>query len=166
MSDKNVDCINYLMLTNPTLNPFGWSQHAINPIMQPNVLDNPLLTNGLLVKQPKEDNFVKQDANVSKDANKKTDINFKGASENVGACYPQEGASVKKRNASILSLMGFGTVVSSLGAYKFSEIGKKHPSILTACMVVGTIGGLLGLLEMSKANKDLSKTNDILNTKV
>ena len=62
--------------------------------------------------------------------------------------------------------MGFGTVVSSLGAYKFSEIGKKHPSILTACMVVGTIGGLLGLLEMSKANKDLSKTNDILNTKV
>ncbi len=163
MSDKNVDYVNQLMLTNPALNPLGYGQHLINPTMQPNALDSPILTNGLLIKQNKDDTFEKQDAKAN-ETTKKADVNFKGANGNVGAYYP-DSLKAKKKNASILSLIGFGTVISSLGAYKFSELGKKYPTILLASMAIGTIGGLLGVIEMSKASKELNAT-EMLNTKV
>lgn len=163
MSDKNVDFMNYLMLTNPALNPLGYGQHTINPAMQPNALDNPLLTNELLIKKPKEDVFEKKEAQAD-ETSKKADVNFKGRSENVGAYYP-DSLKAKKKNASLWSLIGFGSVISSMGAYKFSELGKKHPNILFACIAIGTIGSMLGLFEINKANKELQKM-DILNTKV
>lgn len=163
MSDKNVDFMNYLMLTNPTLNPLGYMQHTINPVMQPNALDNPLLMNELMFKKPKEDTFEKKEAQAD-ETSKKTDVNFKGRSENVGAYYP-DSLKAKKKNASLLCLISSGTAISSLAAYKFSELGKKHPNILFACMAIGTIGNLLGLFEINKANKELQKM-DVLNTKV
>lgn len=163
MSDKNVDFMNYLMLTNPTLNPLGYMQHTINPVMQPNALDNPLLMNELMFKKPKEDTFEKKEAQAD-ETSKKADVNFKGRSENVGAYYP-DSLKAKKKNASLLCLISSGTAISSLAAYKFSELGKKHPNILFACMAIGTIGSLLGLFEINKANKELQKM-DVLNTKV
>ncbi len=163
MSDKNVDFMNYLMLTNPTLNPLGYMQHTINPVMQPNALDNPLLMNELMFKKPKEDTFEKKEAQAD-ETSKKADVNFKGRSENVGAYYP-DSLKAKKKNASLLCLISSGTAISSLAAYKFSELGKKHPNILFACMAIGTIGNLLGLFEINKANKELQKM-DVLNTKV
>ena len=163
MSDKSVDAFNYLMLTNPVLNPLGHMQHVINPAMQPNALDNPLLTNKLLLKKPKEDAFEKKEAQAD-ETDKKADVNFKGRSENVGAYYP-DSLKAKKKNASLLCLISSGTAISSLAAYKFSELGKKHPNILLACMAIGTIGNLLGLFEIYKANKELQKM-DVLNTKV
>lgn len=163
MSDKNVDFMNYLMLTNPALNPLGYMQHTINPVMQPNALDNPLLMNELMFKKPKEDTFEKKEAQAD-ETSKKADVNFKGRSENVGAYYP-DSLKAKKKNASLLCLISSGTAISSLAAYKFSELGKKHPNILLACMAIGTIGNLLGLFEINKANKELQKM-DVLNTKV
>lgn len=163
MSDKNFDPINYLMLTNPVLNPLGHMQHLISPTMQPNALDNPLLTNGLLIKKPKEDAFEKKETQADK-TSKKADVNFKGRGEKLGAYYP-DSLKAKKKNASLLCLISSGTAISSLAAYKFSELGKKHPNILLACMAIGTIGNLLGLFEINKANKELQKM-DILNTKV
>ena len=163
MSDKNVDTINHLMLTNPALNPLGYGQHAINPAMQPNALDNPLLTNELLIKKPKEDAFEKKEAQAD-ETDKKADVNFKGRSEKLGAYYP-DSLKARKKNAFLWSLMSFGTVISSFAAYKFSEFGKKHPNILLACMAIGAIGNLLGFLEINKANKELQKM-DVLNTKV
>ncbi len=163
MSDKNVDFMNYLMLTNPVLNPLGHMQHTISPTMQPNVLDNPLITNGLLIEKPKGDTFEKKEAQAD-ETDKKADVNFKGRSENVGAYYP-DSLKAKKKNASLLCLISSGTAISSLAAYKFSELGKKHPNILFACMAIGTIGNLLGLFEINKANKELQKM-DVLNTKV
>lgn len=163
MSDKNVDYMNYLMLTNPALNPLGYMQHTINPVMQPNALDNPLLMNELMFKKPKEDTFEKKEAQAD-ETSKKADVNFKGRSENVGAYYP-DSLKAKKKNASLLCLISSGTAISSLAAYKFSELGKKHPNILFACMAIGTIGNLLGLFEINKANKELQKM-DVLNTKV
>lgn len=163
MSDKSVDAFNYLMLTNPVLNPLGHMQHVINPAMQPNALDNPLLTNKLLLKKPKEDAFEKKEAQAD-ETDKKADVNFKGRSENVGAYYP-DSLKAKKKNASLLCLISSGTAISSLAAYKFSELGKKHPNILLACMAIGAIGNLLGFFEINKANKELQKM-DVLNTKM
>ncbi len=163
MSDKSVDAFNYLMLTNPVLNPLGHMQHVINPAMQPNALDNPLLTNKLLLKKPKEDAFEKKEAQAD-ETDKKADVNFKGRSEKLGAYYP-DSLKAKKKNASLLCLISSGGIISSLAAYKFSELGKKHPNILLACMAIGTIGNLLGFFEINKANKELQKM-DVLNTKV
>lgn len=163
MSDKSVDAFNYLMLTNPVLNPLGHMQHVINPAMQPNALDNPLLTNKLLIKKPKEDAFEKKEAQAD-ETDKKADVNFKGRSEKLGAYYP-DSLKAKKKNASLLCLISSGGIISSLAAYKFSELGKKHPNILLACMAIGTIGNLLGFFEINKANKELQKM-DVLNTKV
>lgn len=163
MSDKNIDAINYLMLTNPVLNPLGHMQHIISPTMQPNVLDNPLITNGLLIGKPKKDAFEKKEAQAD-ETDKKADVNFKGRSEKLGAYYP-DSLKARKKNAFLWSLMSFGTVISSFAAYKFSELGKKHPNILLACMTIGAIGNLLGFFEINKANKELQKM-DVLNTKV
>lgn len=163
MSDKSVDAFNYLMLTNPVLNPLGHMQHVINPAMQPNALDNPLLTNELLIKKPKKDAFEKKEAQAD-GTDKKADVNFKGRSEKLGAYYP-DSLKAKKKNASLLCLISSGGIISSLAAYKFSELGKKHPNILLACMAIGTIGNLLGFFEINKANKELQKM-DVLNTKV
>ena len=147
MSDRNIDAINNLMLSNPMMNPYGYLQHAANPTAKANELDNPLLVQ--LTSENNKDSFEKQDTRTP-------DINFKGSNTKFNANY-SDYLKKKSKNGFILSLLGTGTILSSFGAYKFSEFGKKNPWIMFALGVIGTVGNLVGLSEVSSANKEFLK---------
>ena len=37
------DAMNHAMLTNPIINPVGFSQHVLNPNAEPTILDSPIV---------------------------------------------------------------------------------------------------------------------------
>lgn len=144
MANENLNYLNYTMLSNPLLNPFGYSQHLNPADNSAKILDNPIIT--YMATNTVEDSFKKEKDN-NENITKEPQMN---------ATYTKY-LNKKQKQGVLFGLIGGGTAISSAAAFKVSQFGKKNPWIMAALGVIGTVGSIIGFSQAAAANKDLEK---------